>query len=65
MNEHPDIATSQPLSLSELMQRGVLFSEKCPSREVLKHVTSRWGVLILLAALFAVALWLVLRPGRP
>ena len=49
MNDHPDIAASQPLSLSELMQRGVLFSEKCPSREVLKHVTSRWGVLVLVA----------------
>lgn len=51
MNDQPDITTSQPLSLSELMQRGVLFSEKCPSREVLKHVTSRWGVLVLVALL--------------
>ncbi|MFQ8771328.1 MAG: winged helix-turn-helix transcriptional regulator [Escherichia coli] len=24
-------------------------SEQCPSRDVLKHVTSRWGVLILVA----------------
>jgi DNA-binding HxlR family transcriptional regulator len=30
-------------------QRGDLFSESCPSREVLKHVTSRWGVLLLVA----------------
>jgi DNA-binding HxlR family transcriptional regulator len=29
--------------------RGNLFSESCPSREVLKHVTSRWGVLLLVA----------------
>ena len=29
--------------------RGNLFSENCPSREVLKHVTSRWGVLLLVA----------------
>ena len=29
--------------------RGDLFSETCPSREVLKHVTSRWGVLLLVA----------------
>jgi len=36
-------------TLSVQMQRGDLFSEKCPSREVLKHVTSRWGVLILVA----------------
>jgi len=31
--------------------RGDLFSEKCPSRQVLNHVTSRWGVLILVALL--------------
>lgn len=29
--------------------RGDVFSESCPSREVLKHVTSRWGVLLLVA----------------
>ncbi|GAA5018715.1 hypothetical protein GCM10025794_06300 [Massilia kyonggiensis] len=31
--------------------RADLFSEYCPSREVLKHVTSRWGVLLLVALL--------------
>ncbi|MCD7060312.1 helix-turn-helix transcriptional regulator [Pelagibacterium sp. HS1C4-1] len=31
------------------MARGHLFAEACPSREVLKHVTSRWGVLVLVA----------------
>ena len=31
--------------------RGNLFAEKCPSRQVLNHVTSRWGVLILTALL--------------
>ncbi len=31
------------------MRNGNLFAEQCPSREVLKHVTSRWGVLILIA----------------
>ena len=34
--------------LSELVQRGNLLAQACPSREVLKHVTSRWGVLILM-----------------
>ena len=29
--------------------RGNVFSESCPSREVLKHVTSRWGMLLLVA----------------
>ena len=38
--------TSAPLS--ELVQRGNLLAQACPSREVLKHVTSRWGVLILM-----------------
>jgi DNA-binding HxlR family transcriptional regulator len=38
-------------TLAAMMQRGALFSEKCPSRDVLKHVTSRWGVLILVALL--------------
>jgi DNA-binding HxlR family transcriptional regulator len=28
-------------------QRGNLLAEACPSREVLKHMTSRWGVLVL------------------
>lgn len=36
-------------SLTEQMRNGNLFAEKCPSRDVLKHVTSRWGVLILVA----------------
>jgi DNA-binding HxlR family transcriptional regulator len=35
--------------LSERVLRGDLFSEYCPSRDVLKHVTSRWGVLLLVA----------------
>jgi len=38
-------------TLSECMLRGDLFAAQCPSREVLKHVTSRWGVLILVALL--------------
>ncbi len=33
------------------MQRGELFSADCPSRTVLKHITSRWGVLLLVALL--------------
>jgi DNA-binding HxlR family transcriptional regulator len=31
------------LTLSEKMRDGNLFAEQCPSRDVLKHVTSRWG----------------------
>ncbi|MFM2346745.1 MAG: hypothetical protein RL654_1498 [Pseudomonadota bacterium] len=33
----------------EPLLRGDLFAEACPSREVLRHVTSRWGVLVLVA----------------
>lgn len=35
--------------VADYLRRGELFSEHCPSRDVLKHVTSRWGVLILVA----------------
>ncbi|MDU5689363.1 MAG: helix-turn-helix domain-containing protein [Citrobacter freundii] len=35
-------------TLSQQLRDGNLFAEQCPSREVLKHVTSR-GVLILVA----------------
>ena len=44
-----------PVTLSELLSRGDvrgdLFAEACPSRKILKHVTSRWGVLLLVALL--------------
>ncbi|MFB0710220.1 winged helix-turn-helix transcriptional regulator [Buttiauxella noackiae] len=43
-----EIETRAP-SLTEQMRNGNLFAEQCPSRDVLKHVTSRWGVLILVA----------------
>lgn len=29
--------------------RGEVFAAACPSREILNHVTSRWGVLVLTA----------------
>jgi DNA-binding HxlR family transcriptional regulator len=35
--------------LSSRLSRGDLFATECPSREILKHVTSRWGVLVLVA----------------
>jgi len=36
-------------TLTQKLRNGNLFAESCPSRDVLKHVTSRWGVLILVA----------------
>jgi DNA-binding HxlR family transcriptional regulator len=35
-------------ALSAKLLRGDLLAEACPSRDVLKHVTSRWGVLVLM-----------------
>ncbi len=35
--------------LAELMRRGDVLSPSCPAREILQHVTSRWGVLVLVA----------------
>jgi DNA-binding HxlR family transcriptional regulator len=32
-------------------RRGQVLSVNCPSREVLQHVTSRWGILVLLVLL--------------
>ena len=37
------------ISLSDKIRRGDLMTAACPSREVLKHITSRWGVLVLIA----------------
>ncbi|WP_153130717.1 winged helix-turn-helix transcriptional regulator [Dechloromonas hortensis] len=51
MSAQIETAPEAPLTLSAQMLRGNLFAEQCPSREVLKHVTSRWGVLVLVALL--------------
>jgi DNA-binding HxlR family transcriptional regulator len=51
MGENDKAAADSTATLAALLQRGNLFTGKCPSREVLKHVTSRWGVLILVALL--------------
>lgn len=45
------MTTQQAITLSERMLRGEVFSEQCPSREILKHVTNRWGGLVLVALL--------------
>ncbi|TAM01041.1 MAG: transcriptional regulator [Pusillimonas sp.] len=38
-------------ALSEKLRRGDVLTPSCPSREVLSHLTSRWGVLVLIALL--------------
>ncbi len=43
--------TDEALLDAEPLLRGNLFAAQCPSRAVLQHVTSRWGVLVLVALL--------------
>jgi DNA-binding HxlR family transcriptional regulator len=50
MSSTNEAATSST-GLSGKMQRGELFAVACPSREILRHVTSQWGVLVLVALL--------------
>lgn len=38
-------------SISEALEAGDVFADKCPSRLILNHITSRWGVLVLVALL--------------
>lgn len=45
------VAASPHEGIAGKLQRGQLFSPDCPSRAVLQHVTSRWGVLVLVALL--------------
>ncbi len=49
MAQTPSPLRTTPAPLSEKLERGDLMSAACPSREVLKHITSRWGVLVLMA----------------
>lgn len=39
------------LSVRDQLGRGNVLSANCPSRLVLNHLTSRWGVLVLIALL--------------
>lgn len=50
----PNTALTAPTATTAavgLVLRGNLFAQQCPSRQILTHVTSRWGVLILVALL--------------
>lgn len=38
-------------ALSDKLMRGDVMAAACPSREILSHLTSRWGVLVLIALL--------------
>jgi DNA-binding HxlR family transcriptional regulator len=43
------MANMDTRKLSTKMRRGEVFAVECPSRAILNHVTSRWGVLVLVA----------------
>lgn len=45
----PDVKNDTSVGLAARMERGDLMAAACPSREILRHVTSRWGVLVLIA----------------
>jgi DNA-binding HxlR family transcriptional regulator len=51
MSEDLTIDTPPSRTISEGLRRGEVFSGDCPSREILNHVVSRWGVLVLVALL--------------
>lgn len=46
--KNPD-ASEPTETLPDRLRRGDVFAPGCPSREVMKHVTSSWGLLILIA----------------
>lgn len=39
---------NNPDTFSTRVRRGDLLAAECPSRAILRHVTSRWGVLVLI-----------------
>ncbi|MBU0621605.1 MAG: helix-turn-helix transcriptional regulator [Gammaproteobacteria bacterium] len=43
------MANTDTGKLSGRIRRGEVFAAACPSRAILNHVTSRWGVLVLVA----------------
>ena len=49
MKKNKTDLSKEAIALSDRMIKGDLFAAPCPSRDILKHVCSRWGVLILLA----------------
>jgi DNA-binding HxlR family transcriptional regulator len=50
-SEESEECAETPITLTQQFLRGNLFAAACPSRDVLKHVTSRWGVIVLIALL--------------
>lgn len=49
MPRKPEDAEDAAVTLSQKLARGDLMAVACPSRDVLRRLTSRWGVLVLIA----------------
>ena len=45
----PVTLSAEASTLAQQMARGDLMAATCPSREVMRHLTSRWGILVLIA----------------
>lgn len=43
------MSAPHPRTLAAMMERGDVFVPDCPSRAVLKRITSSWGLLVLVA----------------
>ena len=43
-----ELTTTELPTIADRLTRGDLFAPDCPSREVMRHVTSSWGVLVLI-----------------
>lgn len=43
------MSAARPRTLATMMDRGDVFVPDCPSRAVLKRITSSWGLLVLVA----------------
>lgn len=43
------MSAGPPRTLAAMMERGDVFVPDCPSRAVLKRITSSWGLLVLVA----------------
>lgn len=48
MTSQADSTEPQRVAFSQQVLRGDLLAPACPSRDVLRHLTSRWGVLVLI-----------------
>ncbi len=58
-----DADNRSEMALHERLLRGNVMAAACPSRQVLQHLTSRWGVLVLITLLSGTKRFSELRRG--